>query len=226
MRYIHSGLLLWAWMATASAAPGQPEVRKDYMDVQTYTQGAMYGYLIEQCAQKAPARVPEMRQAEAAWRAENGEAVERGRAAVARLFPDIGRTEEERMAAMRRQYARIIDAGIAEDPDRACWRTLQSMRFAVPVEMSGTTLTDRNLRYDVFEQARVGVATLSGCRDFDVIETRVVSDIGSGAQRSIEEVWNFKGCGTEQAAKVRHGPAPGGGTNFVVSFDNPATARP
>ncbi|MDI9237809.1 hypothetical protein QLQ15_02645 [Lysobacter sp. LF1] len=210
----------------AAQAADQAEVRAHYLDMRVYGLDGMYDYFVDACRKAAPARAVEMEPALAAWRTEQGAAIERGGAAMGRLFPDMGKTDADRRATIHASNAKSFDAEIAADPDRSCWRALQSIRFSVPMEFSGTTLTDRNLRHDVFKQAFVGASALSGCRDFDALEASVVSDTGTGAERRIEERWLFKGCGKEQPATVTHGPAPAGGTNFVVSFKNPASAQP
>lgn len=217
--------LLVAGLSTGAHAADPAEIREHYLDMRIYGQDGLYDYFTQSCLTAAPARAAEMQPALAAWRTEYGAVIERGRVAAARLYPDWGSTEEARRETLRKRHAETFDAEIAANPDRTCWRGLQSIRFGVPMVMTGTTLTDRNLRHDVFKQAFVGAAALGKCRDFDALDTHVASDTGTGAERRVEETWTFKGCGAQTVATVRHGPAPGGGSNFVVSFANPEAKK-
>ncbi len=221
MKRFMKAIAVCALATGVAQAADQAQVRAHYLDMRMFGQDEMYDYFTAECLKAAPQRGPEMQQALATWRSENGAAIQRGAAAMNRLFPDMGKTEAEARAGIRKQHADSFAAEIAANPDRMCWRGLQNIRFAVPSELTGTTMTDRNLRHDVFKQAYAGAVSLSGCSDFDVIDARVTNDLGKGVSRRIEEVWTFKGCGKEQAATVMHGPAPAGGTNFVVSFPNP-----
>lgn len=226
MKRLAKAIVVCALVTGTAQAADQAEIRAHYLDMRMFGQDEMYDYFTDKCLEVAPQHGPAMQQALAKWRADNGAAIRTGAAAMTKYFPDIGKTEAEGRATIRKQHADGFAADFAANPDRMCWRGLQSIRYGVPSELTGTTLTDRNLRHDVFKQAYVGASGLSQCADFDAIDTRVTSDTGTGMSRRIEEAWTFKGCGKEQAATVVHGPAPGGGTNFVVSFPNPSSTSP
>lgn len=186
-------------------------------DLKTFFQSEQIDYLTGQCMQRSPELGRQMQSAAQQWRQDNAAATQRGSDAALKLYPDLGGDIATQRSRVRQQSATALEPGLVADPQVACQQALNGIRFNVPVEMQGPTLTSAMLRADIFKQAYQGAANLLNCDTLQSIQTDVVSDAGGGPQRRIEERWTFKGCDRSIAAAVHYAPAEGG-TSLVVSF--------
>lgn len=214
-----SGLSGLAAHAMEAAAPATP-----LQDLKTFFQSEQIDYMTGQCLQRSPELGKQMQSASSQWRQDNAVAVQRGSDAALKLYPQMGGDMATQRSRIREQSAAQLETGLVADPQAACQQALNGIRFNVPVEMQGTTLTSPALRADIFKQASAGALIQLDCTAPQSIHTDVVSDRGSGSQRRIEERWTFKGCDRTVAATVHYAPAEGG-TSLVVSFPGPSNAR-
>ncbi|PTA71465.1 MULTISPECIES: hypothetical protein [unclassified Stenotrophomonas] len=190
-------------------------------DLKTFFQSEQIDYVTGQCLQRSPELGKQMQTASTQWRRDNADAAQRGSDAALKLYPQLGADIATQRSRVREQTATQLEAGLASNPRTSCQQALNGIRFNVPLEMQGPTLTSPALRADIFKQASTGAATLLDCTALQSIQTEVVSDAGSGAQRRIQERWTFKGCDKSVAASVHYAPDQGG-TSLVVGF--PATS--
>ncbi|MCW2066571.1 UNVERIFIED_ORG: hypothetical protein M2420_001924 [Stenotrophomonas maltophilia] len=186
-------------------------------DLKTFFQSEQIDYMTGQCLQHSPELGWQMQSAAQQWRQDNAAATQRGSDAALKLYPQLGEDIATQRSRVRQQSAKQTEAELAADPQTACRQALNGIRFNVPLEMQGPTLTSPVLRADIFKQASSGAAILLDCTALQSIQTEVISDGGSGSQRRIEERWSFKGCDRTIAAAVHYAPAEGG-TSLVVSF--------
>ncbi|PZS90417.1 hypothetical protein [Stenotrophomonas maltophilia] len=186
-------------------------------DLKTFFQSEQIDYVTGQCLQRSPELGKQMQTASTQWRHDNADAAQRGSDAALKLYPQLGTDIAMQRSRVREQTSKQLEAGLASDPRTACQQALNGIRFNVPLEMQGPTLTSPALRADIFKQASTGAATLLNCTALQSIQTEVVSDTGSGSQRRIQERWTFKGCDRTVATAVHYAPAEGG-TSLVVSF--------
>ncbi len=197
-----------------AGAADQAEIMAHYLDMRAFTQSVQSGYVAGQCAEKLPANAEEIRATLRQWQTENGAAVERGRVAAERLMPELN--EPHVLAETRKAF----DPQLAADAPKICKYVVNNLRYGVPLAFSGKTLTDRNLRHDIWKQLYPASVSLMSCQDLDSIQTDVTSETGTGQQRKIVERWVVSGCGKSREATISHQPAEGGGTTFVVGFEN------
>lgn len=199
-------------------------VAPDRQDVLAFVMAEQRQYVLEQCLQRAPQTGAQLQAALQQWTADNAAAAARGSVAALTLIPDMGKDGAAQRASIRAHLARDLGPTIEADPAMACQRALNGIRFNVPLQMTGQTLTDPTLRTDIFARAYPVASATLGCTALESIDTEVTSDSGPGADRQVQERWTFKGCGKAQPLDVRYSPG-NTGTPFVVSLPGGKATR-
>lgn len=199
--------------------PNTPAEAARQMEVNVFYRSIQYDVVTRACLKYDAADSARMTDILAQWRAENADAIDRGRRAAPQVNPRYGKTEQEQLAKQH-ELLSGLDSTIRAEATTTCRRAQSMMQTALPVPMTGTTLTDKPLRFDIYKQAANSLAAMQGCRTFDSVATSVVSDRGTGPHRVVEERWVMNGCGKAVPAFVSYSPGATGGTNFVVRFEN------